>query len=131
MDTSEDLSLLFMSGGFYFLAPIFCVQRIAYMADEADNIDTIYLSEEGKRQEVSGYRIYLEADGKTAAVCADRALGITDMNEVKVFPLEAPVIHKGNRYIRAAVPMQYERQNIMAYVLEPAHLLESKGLWTI
>lgn len=131
MDTSEKLGLLFISGGFHFLAPIFCVQRIAYTADEEDGIDTIYLSGEGKAQGVSDYRIYLELDGKTAAVWADRVLGITDMEQVKVFLLEAPVIHKGNRYIRAAVPMQDEGQNIMAYVLEPAYLLENKGLWSI
>lgn len=131
MEASEDLCLLFASGEYYFLAPVFCVQRVGDGTDEENDIDTIYLSGKPPEQEASGYRIYLESGGRCAALWADRALGIRDINEEPIFSLEAPVIHDGNRYIQSAVPMQDEEKQIMAYVLNPGYLLENKDLWTI
>lgn len=131
MEISEGLCLLFTSGEFYYLTPVFCVQRVTDGAGENQDTDMVYLSGEDEKQNNSGYLIHLETNGRCAVIRADYALRIVDLKEETVYPLESPVIHEGNRYIRAVVPLKDEEKPVMAYVLDSEYVLENKELWTI
>lgn len=121
-DYIDDLYLLFLDGGYYFLLPLRCVRQVRER--KQDTIEEFNFSRRlHKKGLAEKYHVLVESDGKEFCLAAEEVLGIEELDKYSFAQLESPVLNQRNRYLKAAIKNWTDRYDFAAaFLLEPSFL---------
>lgn len=124
-DYIDDLYLLFSAGGYYFLLPLCCVEKVRERRIEQVVTEEFNFSRRLQRDGMEEkYHVVLGLDGIELCLAAEEVLGIEQLDKYSFANLEKPILNEKNRYLKAAI------QNwTQGYAFETAYLLEPSFLY--
>lgn len=123
-DYIDDLYLLFLGGGSYFLLPLCYVKQVRERTAEQTTTKEFNFSRRlHKDGPIERYQVVLGLDGKELCLAVEEVLGIETLDQYRFTKLEESVLNERNRYLKAVIQNKNE-----AYPFEAAFLLEPSFL---
>lgn len=125
MDSLENTYLEITIEGYRYLIALSWVREIRENGAWEENLPILnrgQLTEGSVGKQHSRYGVLLSYNAKELGIAADEVTGVREIGEESFLELKEPVRNERNRFIRAAVDLEDERQ--LAYILDMAVLAE-------